>query len=124
MAFRLPRVLHQLLVEPMFQGLVRKVGFPQQPCIDGVLVEEFLPDMGIVPRRDELQVGQFIDLALGQPRVGGKVFNVHYFFVVAEQSLDIGEQPHHVLFFFHGISFWVLPKVEERVRSKEIQGCF
>lgn len=46
LAFTVP---HQLLIEPVFQGLVREVGLPQQPSVDGVLVEELLADCGLLP---------------------------------------------------------------------------
>ena len=68
----------------MFQGLVGKVGFPQEPCIDGILIEEFLSDMGIVAHGDKLLLGKLIDLALGKARVLCQVLHIERFFVLGQ----------------------------------------
>lgn len=99
-----------MFVEPVLQGLVRKVRLAHQPGIDGILVEEFLADMGIVPHRDEFQLGKLVDLAFGQPGIAGQVVHVHRFFAVAQKFPDVGEQAEHVLVFFHDVSFNGFPQ--------------
>ena len=87
MDIRLPPVLQQGLVETVLQGLIGKVGLSQEPGIDGVLVEEFLAYMGIVPHGDKLLLGKLVGLALGKARVLCQVLHIERFFVVANSPL-------------------------------------
>jgi len=68
----------------MFQRLIGKVGLTQEPCIDGLLVKEFLAYMGIVPHGDKLLSGKLVDLALGKARVLREVLHIERFFVVGQ----------------------------------------
>ena len=84
MDIRLPPVLQQGLVETVLQSLIGKVGLTQEPGINGVLVEEFLSDMGIVPHGDKLLLGKLVDLALGKASVLREVLHIERFFVVGQ----------------------------------------
>tara|TARA_R100001369_G_scaffold90618_1_gene129919 strand:+ start:12576 stop:12782 length:207 start_codon:yes stop_codon:yes gene_type:complete len=68
----------------MFQGLIGKIGLPQEPGVDGVLVKEFLADMGIIPHGDEPLLGKFIYLAFGESGVTCQVIHIERFFAVGQ----------------------------------------
>tara|TARA_R110002096_G_scaffold212902_2_gene400384 strand:+ start:330 stop:677 length:348 start_codon:yes stop_codon:yes gene_type:complete len=87
----------------MFIG---KIGVAHQPFVNGVLVKENLSDMPVIAHGNELQLGQLVNLALGQPGVGHQIVHVHSLFVIGQKPFYFIEYCYHILLFFHYSFFW------------------
>jgi len=87
----------------MFIG---KVWIAHQPFIDGILIKKYLTDMPVIAHGNELQLGQLVNLALGQPGVGHQIVHVHSLFVIGQKPFYFIEYCYHILLFFHYSFFW------------------